>query len=202
MNSYAKNIASRVDREELKEILEFNREFSWLSNFYWHYSMLHTVEHVFQAAKAGDQVQKKVIDGRVVEIPLRNTIMRAKTPGKAKQLGRRAKLPSDWDTRRIHVMKDALIWKFNREPLREWLLATGDIFLEEGNTWHDNFWGNCRCDKCNDLPGTNMLGLLLMEIRNELLLEDVQATEEKLRVWHEEETNAILDDEERRHRGE
>jgi predicted NAD-dependent protein-ADP-ribosyltransferase YbiA (DUF1768 family) len=54
------------------------------------------------------------------------------------------------------------------------LLATGDEELIEGNTWHDNTWGNCVCQKCQDIPGRNMLGMLLMELRTEIRYKEAQ----------------------------
>ena len=56
--------------------------------------------------------------------------------------------------------------KFYQNPeLLQKLIDTGDEELVEGNTWHDNFWGNCTCEKCRDIPGENHLGKILMDIR-------------------------------------
>ena len=153
MNSYAKNIAERVASGELQIITEFTGEFSWLSNFYWHYSMPYTVEHKFQAGKAKDDPN------------LFRVIIDAESPGKAKKLGRQAKLPTGWSTRRHIVMRNALLEKFSDPPMRDWLLATMPIPLVEGNHWHDNYWGDCLCEKCSDIPGNNKLGLELMYVR-------------------------------------
>jgi predicted NAD-dependent protein-ADP-ribosyltransferase YbiA (DUF1768 family) len=46
--------------------------------------------------------------------------------------------------------------------LADRLLLTGDEELIEGNYWHDHIWGVC------DGTGTNWLGKILMEIRDEL----------------------------------
>ena len=55
------------------------------------------------------------------------------------------------------------------EDLRIRLLATGDEYLEEGTTgWHDNYWGNCECEKCKNIEGKNTLGKILMRVRKEL----------------------------------
>jgi len=157
MNSYARNIASRVASGELQIIDEFKGEFTWLSNFYQHYSMEQTVEHLFQAGKVYDQPR------------LQHEILLAKTPGKAKELGRKVDLPADWDqSRRDNVMERAVMWKFDRPGLREWLLATGEIPLIEGNYWHDNYWGDCFCSRCKDIVGVNKLGLTLMKVRSKL----------------------------------
>lgn len=161
MTTYAEKLQARVAKGELTEITEFQGEFRWLSNFYLCPGMDHTVEHEFQAGKA------------LYDPTLYERIMFADTPGKAKNLGRRARLPSDWDTRRLGVMKTALLRKFSHSPMREWLLATYDIPLIEGNYWHDNYWGSCSCSRCKSIPGTNMLGLLLMEVRGQLLDEEV-----------------------------
>ena len=155
MNSYARNIASRVASGELQIIDEFKGEFTWLSNFYQHYSMGCTVEHMFQAGKTEDHL-------------LKGRILTAETPGKAKKLGRRCELPSDWHVRRDTIMEKALWWKFDRDGLREWLVATGNIPLVEGNYWHDNYWGDCYCPKCQDTVGVNKVGLILMRIRAKL----------------------------------
>lgn len=37
--------------------------------------------------------------------------------------------------------------------------------IVEGNYWHDNYWGNCTCDKCKNIEGQNKLGKILMKIR-------------------------------------
>ena len=59
-------------------------------------------------------------------------------------------------------MKAVLGLKFTDLELSEKLLATGDAELIEGNHWNDTFWGVC------DGVGKNWLGILLMEIREEL----------------------------------
>jgi N-glycosidase YbiA len=52
--------------------------------------------------------------------------------------------------------------KFTRHPdLRAKLLATGDAYLEEGNTCNDQIWGVYQG------KGENRLGKILMKIRME-----------------------------------
>ena len=65
-------------------------------------------------------------------------------------------------------MYQGLKLKFSDPILKEKLLATGNEKLEEGNWWHDNFWGNCYCPKCKNIEGVNKLGKLLMLLRKEL----------------------------------
>ena len=59
-------------------------------------------------------------------------------------------------------MEEALRIKFSNPKLRKALLDTGDEYLEEGNTWGDQYWG-----VCNGV-GKNKLGKLLMKIRQEI----------------------------------
>ena len=64
-------------------------------------------------------------------------------------------------------MRELLLKKFKGGSLKEQLLKTENKILIEGNHWHDNFWGSCVCQKCGD-RGQNILGLLLMDTREEL----------------------------------
>ena len=83
---------------------------------------------------------------------------------KAKQLGRKVNLRSDWNTYRLKAMRLTLEVKFGRNPeLRSKLKATGNIELVEDNTWNDTFWG-----KCNGV-GENNLGKILMDLRSYLV---------------------------------
>ena len=81
----------------------------------------------------------------------------------AKKLGRTVKLRPDWNEVKLSVMLEVLRHKFNQNPdLADKLLATGDTLLQEGNTWHDYYWGVCNG------KGENNLGKLLMLVRQEL----------------------------------
>lgn len=68
-------------------------------------------------------------------------------------------------------MEDGLRLKFTDPELKSKLLATGDEELVEGNTWHDRTWGRCVCSKCGG-QGQNLLGQLLMELREEIKKEE------------------------------
>lgn len=144
-------------------IAEFDGKYQFLSNFHpspftFDGVTFPTVEHWFQAWKTEDPVEFRAIAA-------------AETPGKSKRMGRHVTLRSDWEEIKVDVMRDGLRQKFRDPSLRAKLLATGDEELIEGNTWHDNTWGNCLCDKCINIPGRNMLGMLLMELRKEIQYE-------------------------------
>jgi len=147
----------------MEVIDNFRGEFAFLSNFFVEKDG-HTVEHKFQACKTEDQEWQV-------------KIWRANSPAEAKKLGRKAPLRKNWDQIKVFVMGDFLKQKFSDPDLKAKLLATGDALLVEGNSWHDQFWGDCYCntnpgrfgsrETCKQ-EGQNVLGRLLMKIRNEL----------------------------------
>lgn len=142
-------------------------EFSWRKGSSWIHSPLSNfyiepdgtcVEVEFQMAKTKNPFEKKYIKS-------------APTPTLAKKRGRQVTLIRNWDNIKIKVMEGLVRAKFNDHPeLAAWLLATGSAELIEGNTWHDQFWGNCTCYEQNhfDRIGENNLGKILMKVRGEL----------------------------------
>lgn len=143
----------------LTKIKEFEDEYRFLSNFAYAPIMYEgleymSVESAYQAAKTKDR-----------DIRLRFTNL---GPNEAKREGRKLDLREDWEDVKIHVMYTCLKEKFRDRVMAKKLLATGDSILIEGNTWHDNIWGNCTCMNCLQTEGTNYLGRLLMLVRKEL----------------------------------
>jgi ribA/ribD-fused uncharacterized protein len=141
------------------DIREFRGPTRWLSNYHeqsilWRGVQFPTNEHAYQADKCADP--------RIREI-----FATLQKPRYAQLLGQVIQCRPDWEQDKLRVMLDINRLKFANEPLREMLLATGDGQLVEGNTWHDNFWGTCLCDKCGN-RGQNNLGKILMQIRLEL----------------------------------
>lgn len=115
-----------------------------------------TVEHGFQAAKTLDRVKRK-------EIRL------ATGPAIAKRMGRNVELRAGWNMVRTTLMLQLLTTKFHTTSAGEVLLGTGDAPLVEGNTWHDQFWGDCRCGRPScEAPGRNVLGRSLEIVREQL----------------------------------
>lgn len=137
-----------------KPIYSFTGKYAFLSNFHpceirWGKVIYPSVEHAFQASKSTSP-------------NMRLAISEASTPGRAKRLGRQVELRRDWENVKVPVMRSLLIKKFAIPDLAEQLLATGDRELIEGNTWNDIYWGVC------EGRGLNMLGKLLMEVRESL----------------------------------
>ena len=72
-------------------------------------------------------------------------------------------LRPDWEEVKDEVMLQALRMKFNQHPeIAKRLLATGDAILIE-HTQNDAYWADG-----GDGSGKNRLGLLLMQVRDEL----------------------------------
>jgi hypothetical protein len=142
-------------------IKSFHGEHRWLSNFAparivdQHCIVYPTAEHAYQAAKTTD-------------VRIRQEIAALATPGQAKRFGKSVVLRLNWQTQKIHFMGLILQQKFRNPQYGALLRGTGDCMLVEGNTWHDNFWGDCDCGACSLRPGLNHLGLLLMGVRSEL----------------------------------
>lgn len=143
----------------------FAGPYAFLSNFYPAIVSLDgvaypTVEHAYQAAKTDNR-------------GLRQQILECEHPGQAKRLSHRLRLRSvDWDERKLLVMKSLVRQKFSSDLLRPLLLETRPARLIEGNTWGDTFWGMVKqYDPVDGTPywyGSNHLGKLLMEIREEI----------------------------------
>lgn len=146
--------------DQLKEImteptLGFFGPYRFLSNFEYADvemggNIYPTTEHAYQAAKTLNEDERELI-------------RTCGEPKFAKRWGSKVKMRRDWDDLKVEYMYDLNCQKYNNHPhLREKLLATGDAYLEETNTWNDTFWG-----VCNGV-GENTLGKLLMQIRDEI----------------------------------
>lgn len=147
---------------------DFRGQWMFLSNFHraplaWDGDTYPTSEHAFNAGKTLDRDRRRWVAA-------------APTPMEAKRRGRSVQLRDGWDDRvRYEVMADVLHAKFTCHPGRvEALLSTGDALLVEGNRWHDNEWGDCRCGRpACAAEGGNMLGRMLMRLRDELRMPAV-----------------------------
>lgn len=111
-----------------------------------------TSEHYFQAQKfAGTQYEEQV--------------RKVKKPSEAAKMGRDRSLPlrKDWESVKDNVMRDAVYAKFTQhEDLKELLLSTGNDKLVE-HTVNDSYWADG-----GDGSGKNMLGIILMEVRDKI----------------------------------
>lgn len=151
---------------EEDRIDSFSGPFRRFSNFYpvmirFRALVFPSVEHAYVASKSKSRL-----------FWLEIASLEPEHAGRAKRLGRKTRLREDWDMVKLAFMRDFLRQKFNYPQFKELLLSTGELPIIEGNRWHDNYWGECSCDKCRNVEGQNRLGKMLMEIRGELLNEN------------------------------
>jgi N-glycosidase YbiA len=111
-----------------------------------------TVEHYFQSQKFAGTSHEEIL-------------RLANSPMTAAKMGRDRGRPfrADWDQVKDDIMREAFSAKFTQhEPLRSLLLSTGDLELIE-HTKNDSYWADG-----GDGSGKNMLGKILMEVRERL----------------------------------
>lgn len=111
-----------------------------------------TSEHYFQAQKFPGTAQAE-------------KIRKTKSPMVAARLGRdkKQRIRKDWEAVKVSIMKDAVRAKFTQHhELKELLFSTGERKIIE-HTANDDYWGDG-----GGGSGKNMLGQILMQIRNEL----------------------------------
>lgn len=135
-------------------INSFRDEYFFLSNFYdapvtYDGITYRNNEAAFQAQKCTNKNDRE-------QFAMLN-------PSQAKHLGRAVSLRKDWEQIKITEMRNIVQAKFEQNPdLAAKLVATGEMYLEEGNDWGDRIWGTV------DGIGANHLGRILMETRAEL----------------------------------
>lgn len=111
-----------------------------------------TSEHYFQAQKFAGTEHEEIL--RTAP-----TAMQAATMGR----DRDRPLRTDWESVKDDVMRKAVLAKFQQhDGLRDVLLSTGDEEIVEATTG-DYYWG---CGQNGS--GKNMLGRILMEVRQQL----------------------------------
>ena len=140
-----------------RPINRFKGDYECLSNFFrapvkYEGMVYDNSEAAYQAAKT-------------TNINIRRQMLQM-PPGVAKQFGQQLALREDWEEIKQKVMYDIVLAKFrDNAHLGKMLLDTGDRELIEGNTWHDNYWGDCSCGDCARITGCNELGKILMAVR-------------------------------------
>lgn len=139
------------------KIDSFRDEYAFLSNFYEAPVTYNGI--TYQNNEAAFQSMKCAVSSDRLQFAKLN-------PTEAKKLGRKVPLRPDWEDIKVGIMRDIVRCKFEQQPeLRDKLLGTKDTYLEEGNTWNDRIWGTVNGQ------GANLLGTILMEIREEFQKE-------------------------------
>jgi len=141
------------------KITHFKNEYRFLSNFYpcqikHNNKIFPTAEHLYQVLKT-------------TNLDIQENIRILKTPGAAKHTGKKVQLRKDWETVKLQIMEYVIKQKFNQNnALKNKLLSTYPAIIIEGNLWHDNYWGSCYCNYCQNISGDNNLGHILMKYRD------------------------------------
>lgn len=115
------------DHAATLEIKGFSGHFRFLSNFYESPVCLDgviypTVEHAYQAAKTLDMEARKNIE-------------QEPSPGKVKRLGKKVTIREDWEEVKVSIMTNLVVQKFQHDELKQQLLDTKDLYIEETNHW-------------------------------------------------------------------
>lgn len=139
-------------------IKEFSGKNRFLSNFYpckieYKGNVFPSIEHAYQSAKSDDPLWVGFCCHEAV------------SPNYIKFKSRSILIKENWDLLKLDVMEECVRNKFSKDPLRTKLIETGDLYLQEGNSWNDKYWGICL--RTNE--GENHLGKILMKIRKELI---------------------------------
>jgi ribA/ribD-fused uncharacterized protein len=145
-----------------KIIDQFIGDYDFLSNFFpvavvYKGKVYPTVEHAYVASKTFDMDEQRKV-----------RLLPAKMAGYAKKVGRTFQLRKDWEQVKDEIMYDLIYQKFKLPGLKKLLEDTGDVKIVEANYWHDNYWGDCKCKKCQNIFGQNKLGKILMQIRENI----------------------------------
>jgi len=132
----------------------FRGKHFFLSNFYPEPMVFEGIEyasseHAYQAQKTTTKRE-------------RDMVRKEPHPAGAKKLALFIDKREDWKDVRLDIMRRILRAKFSNPVLRQMLLDTGDAEIIHNNKHKEFFWG-----VCNE-HGLNMLGKLLMELRQEI----------------------------------
>lgn len=103
-------------------------------------------------------------------------ILNARQPAEQKRLGRTVKNfdPILWDKVKQDIVYLGNLLKFTQNPnLKEYILGTGDKLIVEASP-EDAIWGigiseyNAERTPRSEWPGQNLLGIAIMEVRNDI----------------------------------
>ena len=153
-----------------KGIYGFFGEYRFLSNFYacdilYEGIKYPSVEHAYQAAKT-------------TSTRIRKRIAKIELAGAAKAFGQHMQIIANWEEKKLNVMNLLVLTKFTcYKELREKIMNTGNLHLEETNTWGDKYWGIFEGN------GKNHLGEILMKVREYLIRMEKYGKKEDVVKW-------------------
>ncbi len=167
---YEKDQWKKIMTHNDKEIKGFFGEYRFLSNFwtakvYLDEEEYEATENAYQAAKYKKENRSYIKGCSPKEAII---FVRNNNPD--------AYSEKEWNSIKLEIMRKLLIQKFdknlNPENYKK-LKETGSKYLEETNYWGDSYWGVNKSDVKEDGVGENNLGKLLMNIRSNLIKNEV-----------------------------
>jgi ribA/ribD-fused uncharacterized protein len=160
--------ALRAAVEEINEVTVdydikgFTGDYRWLSNF-WSADILFegitfpSTEHAYVYSKLTEEDKTNLSVGSGLQQLL------AQSAGQMKRFGRSVQIRKNFDDIKVSVMTEITAVKYSaaNPELVENLLATGNAYIEETNSWGDTFWG-----VSIEGVGLNNLGKIIMARRD------------------------------------
>lgn len=143
-------------------ISRFRGDCAFLSNMYdspitYNGVTYRNAEAAFQAQKAAPEAREELF-GNV-------------SGKEARRLGRRVLLDKwqlqDWENAKDDIMKEIVRQKFRDPGLAEKLVNLGADYIEEENTWGDEYWGVLNDEGV--VSGENRLGKILMTVNDDIV---------------------------------
>lgn len=115
-------------------IEQFQGEYRWLSNMMpcnieMDGVIYPSVEHAYMSAKSLDPLWK-------------DFCISTTSPYAVKKQSKVIILRPDWEYVKKSVMLQCLVQKYRQEPYMSKLIATDDVYIQEGNNWKDTFLGS------------------------------------------------------------
>lgn len=155
-----------------------NNKNGYLGNWYNSSFILDEIEYtnVEMAIMAGKTLLFANGEHKDFNLKILDYILNEKDPNKCKKLGSQVKGFNDetWEIEGYKIAKNACLAKFQQnEELKTLLLNTGDSILAEASPY-DKKWGiglksnNQDIYNVKNWQGRNLLGQILMEVREEL----------------------------------
>jgi len=149
-----------MNKKYYYKIGEFRGKYSPLSNFYDRNIVVYYDGICYKSSEAAYQSAK-------VLCKKNRKIFTSLSPVDAMKRGKAVDIRPDWSSVKDDIMYQIVKDKFTRNPhMRDFLISTYPMKIEEGNDWGDTYWGICNG------KGENKLGKILMRVRKELIINN------------------------------
>lgn len=145
------------------------------SNFY--YSPFTHQGIIFKWSEQGVMYRKAMLFGAE---RIANLILEASSPKACKELGRSKAIPFNeevWAANRERIYEEVLYDKFSKSPLKQAIIRSWGSLLAEASPYDKIWgiglrWGDPLATQPDRWPGKNLLGQVLMRVRDRLIAEE------------------------------